>query len=270
MLIQYGQKNQLVQDLQAALNQNGAQLTVDGDFGEATLAAVKEYQRANNLIVDGVVGDRTWGLLTANYSDSKHLTESDISAAAQSLGVEVAAIKAIIRTEAPNGGFNDNGQVTVLFERHKMYHYLSKKQGKAAADTYARDYPNLVNTVAGGYYGGTAENARLANAMRIDAECALLSASYGRFQVMGFNYKGCGYDSVQAFYDAMAESEGKQLQAFVALINSNAPLKKALKAKNWEQVAELYNGKAYRKNQYHLKLARYYALYQSDNAPVAA
>ena len=46
--------------------------------------------------------------------------------------------------------------------------------------------------------------------------------------------------------------------------------KKALKAKNWEQVAELYNGKAYRKNQYHLKLARYYALYQSDNAPVAA
>ena len=40
MLIQYGQKNQLVQDLQAALNQNGAQLTVDGDFGEATLAAV--------------------------------------------------------------------------------------------------------------------------------------------------------------------------------------------------------------------------------------
>ena len=227
MLIQYGQKNQLVQDLQAALNQNGAQLTVDGDFGEATLAAVKEYQRAHNLIVDGVVGDRTWGMLTANYSDSKHLTESDISAAAETLGVDVAAIKAIIRTEAPKGGFNDNGQVTVLFERHKMYHYLSKKQGKAAADTYARDYPNLVNTVAGGYYGGTAENARLANAMRIDAECALLSASYGRFQIMGFNYKGCGYDSVQAFYDAMAESEGKQLQAFVALINSNAPLKKS-------------------------------------------
>ena len=239
MLIQYGQKNQLVQDLQAALNQNGAQLTVDGDFGEATLAAVKEYQRAHNLIVDGVVGDRTWGMLTANYSDSKHLTESDISAAAETLGVDVAAIKAIIRTEAPKGGFNDNGQVTVLFERHKMYHYLSKKQGKAAA-------------------------------MRLDAECALLSASYGRFQIMGFNYKACGYDSVQAFYDAMAESEGKQLQAFVALINSNAPLKKALKAKNWEQVAELYNGKAYRKNQYHLKLARYYALYQSDNAPVAA
>ena len=270
MLIKYGQKNQQVQDLQTALNQNGAQLIVDGHFGEGTLAAVKEYQRANNLVVDGVVGARTWALLTANYSDSKFLTESDITQAAQSLGVEVAAIKAIIRTEAPKGGFNDNGQVTVLFERHKMYSHLAQTLGTQEADRFAQQYPNLVNKTSGGYYGGTAENARLDNAMRIDETSALLSASYGRFQIMGFNYKACGYKNVGEFYAGMSESEGKQLQAFVALINSNAPLKKALKAKNWAQVAELYNGPAYRKNQYHLKLARDHALYQDDSAPVAA
>ena len=115
---------------------------MDGHFGEGTLAAVKEYQRANNLVVDGVVGARTWALLTANYSDSKFLTESDITQAAQSLGVEVAAIKAIIRTEAPKGGFNDNGQVTVLFERHKMYSHLAQTLGTQEADRFAQQYPN--------------------------------------------------------------------------------------------------------------------------------
>ena len=32
----------------------------DGDFGPRTEAAVKAYQTDHNLVVDGIVGDRTW------------------------------------------------------------------------------------------------------------------------------------------------------------------------------------------------------------------
>ena len=62
--ISYGSKGSDVTELQKLLNQNGYTLDVDGDFGEKTQAAVKDYQQKNNLDVDGIVGNNTWGALT--------------------------------------------------------------------------------------------------------------------------------------------------------------------------------------------------------------
>ena len=60
----YGSQGSDVTELQKLLNQNGYTLTEDGIFGAKTQAAVKDYQKKNNLAVDGIVGTNTWGALT--------------------------------------------------------------------------------------------------------------------------------------------------------------------------------------------------------------
>ena len=58
-----GSKGDAVKALQTLLGS----LAIDGSFGDKTLAAVKDFQKKNNIGVDGIVGAITWGkLLGAN------------------------------------------------------------------------------------------------------------------------------------------------------------------------------------------------------------
>lgn len=57
--VSLGSTGKGVRDLQTDLNKLGYGLAVDGDFGPATLAAVKDFQRKQGLQVDGVVGPNT-------------------------------------------------------------------------------------------------------------------------------------------------------------------------------------------------------------------
>ena len=64
-LIKKGSKGDAVRKLQEMLNAKGYKLNVDSDFGPATDAAVRAYQKANHLEVDGEVGQNTWSSLFA-------------------------------------------------------------------------------------------------------------------------------------------------------------------------------------------------------------
>lgn len=72
--ISEGMRNGCVTQLQQLLNDNGAGLAVDGDFGPATLAAVKHYQSTHGLTVDGIVGPKTKAALVGPPVAPKQIT----------------------------------------------------------------------------------------------------------------------------------------------------------------------------------------------------
>lgn len=63
--LRFGDAGLAVLELQKALNENGANppLIEDGDFGRKTSIALRAFQEANNLTVDGIAGPQTFEAL---------------------------------------------------------------------------------------------------------------------------------------------------------------------------------------------------------------
>lgn len=61
--IKMGDTGPEVVELQKLLNSKGYQLSVDGQFGKGTDTAVRDYQRKQGLVSDGIVGQATWDKL---------------------------------------------------------------------------------------------------------------------------------------------------------------------------------------------------------------
>lgn len=193
---------------------------------------------------------------------SKALTEEAIREAANNLGVDVACVKAVAEVESLGNGFNSTGMVKILFERHKFYKFIAQKYGATKANQLAAMHPDICSPKAGGYTSSTAtEHKRLDKAIAVDRECAMKSASWGRFQVMGFNYAAAGFANVEDFCVAMWKSEDEHLRAFVNFIKADANMHRHLKNRNWAAFANAYNGPAYAQNKYDTKLAAAYRKY---------
>lgn len=178
------------------------------------------------------------------------LSEDDYKKAAAKLGCDVPAVKAVSEVESgPHGAFLPSGEPVILFERHKFHKFTKGK--------YDQSHPNISKTLAGGYGKVSEQHGRYKEASALDSDAAMMSCSWGRFQVMGFNWQNLGYPSLKDFVDGMYLSEANHLDSFVRYVVKNG-LAKHLKNKNWAAFALVYNGEEYRKNKYDTKLAAAY------------
>ncbi len=178
------------------------------------------------------------------------LSEDDFKKAAQKLGCEVAAVKAVAEVESGKyGAFLPSGEPVILFERHKF--------SQLTGHVYDQQYPDISNKKPGGYGPVSMQHARLQKAAALDRDAALQACSWGRFQVLGMNWESLGYASIQDFVNAMYRSEADQLDSFVRFVQTNG-LANYLRTKNWAAFARGYNGPDYKINQYDTKLAAGY------------
>lgn len=247
---------------------------------KALFEAVRPYAPGGRLIpahiplIDAVAN--AFGLPSAaNGRVQIDLTAQDFADAAEALGCSVAQIRAVFEVEASGagwftdmrgeilaldgpGGFLDGSSLPkILFEAHVF--------DKETGGRFRSSHPNLSSARWNKalYVGGQGEYERLHRAMQLDARAALRSASWGAPQIMGFNHKLAGFDTVEAFVEAMKTGARAHLMAFVAFVKASG-LTAALRQittyhASAEPFARGYNGPGYKANEYHVKIARAFA-----------
>lgn len=178
---------------------------------------------------------------------------------AKKYGIEVAVILAIQAVESGGNGFLPDGRPKILFEGHIFWRELKKAGKNPAALQKGNEniiYPKWVKT---NYKWNEREYDRLELAKKIDKTAALKSTSWGEFQIMGFNYASAGYSNVESFVEAMYQPGINQLGGLMGFLKDNNLIRHVQgPSKNWAALAKGYNGPAYAKNKYDIKLANAY------------
>lgn len=197
-----------------------------------------------------------------------------IEAAGASINVGYAEMAAVVAVEARGTGFV-GGRLQILYEPHVAWRELTRqksKDAKALRDQLARaglayakwgahSYPETV----------AARHDQLARAVKIAGTRAYRWISMGMPQIMGFNAKTAGYPDAKAMFDTFIEKgEPEQLLAMARFIGANKAMASALRNNDWAGFARRYNGKGYKKNRYHTKLATAFARAKRHQPPANA
>lgn len=256
------------------LNNLGYNLIVSNSFTVEVDNAVKDFQTKNNLIVDGIVGTKSWSKLYELNSqftnhNSKFLSENDLIHFADVFELELATVKAVNEIESSGKGFLLSGKPKILFEGHVFWRELEKR-GIDPNTYYTNTTANILykNWTKKNYLGGEAEHLRLQKAKQLGSDqrfidAANASASWGCFQIMGFHALSLNYSSIDNFIEKMYANEGEHLHAFGQFLKTNH-LISYLQNKNWSEFAKRYNGASYKVNKYDTKLAMAYAKYSKQ------
>ena len=187
------------------------------------------------------------------------LSASGLAAVATQLSTGSAEVSAVISVETSGMGFLPARRPQILFERHVFARLTGGK--------YNKSNPDISNVIPGGYGDpGANQYTRLGQAIALDRESALKSASWGLGQVMGENYQMGGYPDVETMVAAMADSEDAQLSMMAGFILS-AKLESYLWTHNWPAFARGYNGPDYAAHRYDVELNGFYQKYMANAMP---
>ena len=189
----------------------------------------------------------------------KKLSIFEIEAAARSVDIPLAAVRALIEVEAASYGFDEKDRPRILFEPHVFYRELAGRNRQTAVErglAYPRwgqePYPRT----------NDAKYEQLTRARAIHAEKAHRSASVGLGQTMGFNHQLCGYPTAIAMFEAYKTGEAEQLRGMLNFVVSNgidikirAAIRQGGTPTAFRPVAAGYNGAAYATHNYHGRLS---------------
>jgi hypothetical protein len=196
--------------------------------------------------------------MTSFTGAAEPLTRKGFLAVVNDLGVKVPELMAVLAVESKSCGFLADRRPKILFERHWFHKFTGGR--------FSAQHPDISNPQPGGYAGDAQEYPRLEKALKLDRAAALRSTSWGAGQIMGFNHEAAGAADVDSLVASMQASEDAQLVSVANFLKTNR-LVRYLKSHDWASLARAYNGSAYAKNKYDVRLAGAYQQYAAGALP---
>lgn len=221
------------------------------------------YQMITNQLNEVKVSNDNYekGGGTVNKEETKKTISESISLAefAEKYSIEKEKLQAILDIESKANALDNEGFPTVRFECH-----IFNDMNTRYCDEYRKDDDEKLDcTINSGEFfskvSSETNKEAFLKAKKINSDLAICSSSFGMAQVMGFNYKFVGFNSMDEFYKAMLKKEG-QITAFLNYIRNKEIVFDQLRSKdtNWKIVADGYNGAASDANNYATKLETKY------------
>jgi cellobiose phosphorylase len=187
------------------------------------------------------------------------MSQNDFHTAAAKAGGTIESLWAVVKVETSGCGYLPDRRPQILFERHKFHKFTNGR--------FDASHPGISAAKAGGYgKQGAAQYDRLAEALALDEEAALKSASWGIGQIMGYNCTTAGYAHVHDMVSAFVESEQNQIIAMGTFIANNG-MSQDLANLDWASFASKYNGSDYKQNNYDTKLATNHDIFVAHGVP---
>lgn len=214
-------------DLQKWIAAHGQPVVADGSFGPKSRAALEAV--FTNTCADAV-------------------TDADIATFAHRLGCTTKQLRAVSKVESGGAGFDNKGRPKILFERHLFDRFTNGKYSVSGCS----------NPKGGGY--SECSWTKLGQAAALSPHKAFESVSWGKFQVLGMWWDELGYPSPVEMAYTTVTSEAAHYEMLVRYIEMNK-MHGAVKALSTNPetnraFATGYNGPAYTKFNYHVKLAK--------------
>ena len=190
--------------------------------------------------------------LDRKMADIYNTKGSYLKDAASALGISPAAAAAVLKVESGGAGFSSLGKMIIRFENHVFY----KRWGKANSATFQKhfrygagqswkghEFRADANGSWGSFHGNQGKEWDVLEfARKLNNDAALQSISMGIAQIMGFNYAGLGYSSVQEMFDHMAGGLRPQLDGMFSFIKNKKTCIDGLRGGDYVKFATGYNG----------------------------
>jgi uncharacterized protein YgiM (DUF1202 family) len=166
------------------------------------------------------------------------------------LNIESAAAIAVLAVESGGKGYGDSGKVLIRFENHLFYRYWGKNNPKTFNKHFRfaehemwknHEFRKDDSSDWVSFHGNQDLEWEAFNFARtLNDDAALLSASYGAPQVLGFNYKMLGYQNPEDMLNNFQRDIRYHVFGLFDFFTEQMCVK--LRKKDFAGFAEYYNG----------------------------
>lgn len=257
------------------LGRQGDWLRVRYGGGEAFIAAAYVKPASSGFTLEGylieepeildvrmqpqkLIPSQAEGTIEAAVARTWNIYGGLLGRLADLLSIPVDVVVGVLIAESGGAAFGADGRMIIRFENHIFWRYWGQANAAVFDRHFTFDRSSAARAWRGHQWRPDADSAWVdfhgnqalewnvfTFARSLDDTAALLSISMGAPQIMGFNFKRLGYESVQQMFTRFSNSAHAQIVGIFDFVKGAAATSTAIQAlqrRDYITFAGIYNG----------------------------